>query len=306
MLRRSPDVSVVVPAFNEESQIGDTLRALQAQRFDGRFETIVVDNGSTDRTAEVVRRCGATLAFEPTRGPAAARNAGLARAQGRIVCHLDADAVPSRGWVQAMADAMADPSVVLVGGRSVSFPPKTGAERYMAASGRIDAVEYIRRPLFPFVPSRNMAVRREAATAIGGWSEEFLTGEDVEFCHRLLQRFPDSMIYAPRALLMHRNRASEEALARQAWGYGEGVANLYARYPGTLRWGTTDVGQVAVKRIGYWVDALACRVGHRLGIVPNERFERAHFHHVWKRAFWAGFASYRRTGRYAAGVAGGV
>ena len=63
---------------------------------------------------------------------------------------------------------------------------------------------------------------------------------------------------------------------------------------------------MAGKRIGNWADALLCGAGHRWGIVPRDRFERAHFHHVWKRAFWSGFGSYRRTGRYALEADGGA
>jgi glycosyltransferase involved in cell wall biosynthesis len=89
-------VSVVIPAYNAAHTIGGTLKALQAQSDAPEFETIVVDNASTDDTAHVARQCGATVLYEQRRGPAAARNCGLRHASGEIIAHLDADTVPSR------------------------------------------------------------------------------------------------------------------------------------------------------------------------------------------------------------------
>ncbi len=295
----TPQVSVVVPVLNAVSTVGEMLRALAAQRFDRPWETIVVDGGSNDGTQALVARFPVTLVVEPKRGPAAARNNGLLLASGDLICHLDADTVPTRDWLRALVAPFEDPTVVVVGGKTVSLPSQTPAQSYMAASGRIDAVDYIHRPIFPFVPSRNMAVRREAALAIGGWANECITGEDVDFCHRLLARFPDSMRYAERAVVLHRNRASDDELRRQAWGYGEGVAHLYARYPGEVRWRRTDPLRVAGKLIGYSLAPIALSGAHRLGLANVGRVERAHYHRIWKWAFWRGFFSYRRTGSYA-------
>src|SRR5207244_5260834 len=114
--------------------------------------------------------------------------------------------------------------------------PTTPAERYVAASGLIDAERAVHREPFPFAPSMNMAVRRDAALAVGGWAADMPTGEDVDFSFRVLRHHGNGISYRPGAVLFHRNRPTAERLRRQAWTYGEGAADLYLRYPEVVRW----------------------------------------------------------------------
>jgi glycosyltransferase involved in cell wall biosynthesis len=107
--------SVIVPAHNAAGTIGATLEGLAAQDVDGEFEVIVVDDGSTDATAEIA--AGATLDVAlltggPRRGPAPARNAGAARARGETLAFLDADCVPGTSWLRAGLKAMAGADLV--------------------------------------------------------------------------------------------------------------------------------------------------------------------------------------------------
>jgi glycosyltransferase involved in cell wall biosynthesis len=293
-----PTVSVVLPVRNGATTIGDTLAALEAQavRPPG-YELLVVDNGSDDRTQDIVRAHGVTPLEEPTPGPSAARNCGLRSARGDVVACLDADTVPSRRWLAALVSAFADPTVLFVAGRTLPFPPRTPAERYVAAAGVFDAERLVRRTSFPYAPSLNMAVRRDAAMAIGGWAEELTTAEDVDFAFRLLRRWNTTIGFQPDAVLFHRNRSSDEALRRQAWTYGEGVAHMYARHPDELRWDGVKslrvVGWLAMRSVAPGVLA----VGRALGQVSPERLEFARYHRLWTWSFWRGFASAYREKR---------
>ena len=86
-----PLVSVVIPAFNATRFIRDALASIVRQEY-GPLEILVVDDGSSDGTAEVARSFGATIVIEqPNRGPAAARNRGIAAAQGGLIAFLDTD-----------------------------------------------------------------------------------------------------------------------------------------------------------------------------------------------------------------------
>lgn len=283
-------VSVVIPVLNGGHTIGDTLRSLQGQAPAATSsETIVVDNGSTDDTAAVVRRFGVTLLHEAKPGAAAARNRGLHAASGEIVAFCDADTVLTRRWLAELLAAFEDPEVTLAAGRIVCYPPKTGAERYLATCGVYDVERAVGRPVFPLAPSGNMAVRREAALAVGGFDEAMLTAEDADFCHRILRVYPGQIAYRAGAMLFHRSRPTAAELRRQAWVYGEGVARLYVRYPEILPWNLRQVAIIAGKVLSRGTLPLLLAPGRLLRVIPGERVEFATYNRLWTWWFWCGF-----------------
>jgi glycosyltransferase involved in cell wall biosynthesis len=112
------DLWVVVPAYNEERGIGATLRALQAQQ-DRDFRLVVVDNASTDRTADVVREAGVEVITEPQKGTGAAADTGMRHAIAHGATHLartDADCLPAPDWTAAVRRGFAA-GLELIGGR---------------------------------------------------------------------------------------------------------------------------------------------------------------------------------------------
>ena len=122
-----PVVSVVVPAFDAESTLGEQLGALAGQVGAPVFEVLVCDNGSRDGTAGVVwsfvGRSVGSVAWSGVRlvdasvrrGPAAARNVGAGRARGEFLVFCDADDVVSPGWVAALHAGLADHDLVAGG-----------------------------------------------------------------------------------------------------------------------------------------------------------------------------------------------
>jgi glycosyltransferase involved in cell wall biosynthesis len=121
-----PLVSVVIPALNEESNIGRVVRSIFSQcPYGTELEVIVVDDGSCDKTVEEAKEAGATvLAYEGEDNggnPAAARNRGIRLARGDPLIFLDADCVPVDGWLQALLAAH-QAGAVIVGG-SLELPP---------------------------------------------------------------------------------------------------------------------------------------------------------------------------------------
>lgn len=97
-------ISVVIPAYNEEKYLPACLRALQQQTYPAdRYEIIVVDNASTDRTAQIARSFGAKVVYEPAKGFAQARQAGFAAATGQVIASTDADTIVPPFWLERIA-----------------------------------------------------------------------------------------------------------------------------------------------------------------------------------------------------------
>src|SRR3954466_13720190 len=106
-------VSVVIPARDAAALIGRAVGAAVAQDLHDDFEVIVVDDGSTDATAQIARDAGARVISNPSPlGPADARNAGVAAAGGELIAFTDADCVPAPGWLQAGVAALAHADLV--------------------------------------------------------------------------------------------------------------------------------------------------------------------------------------------------
>ncbi|WP_168207591.1 glycosyltransferase family 2 protein [Microlunatus elymi] len=109
--------SIVIPARNEAGYLAATLRGLQRQDFPGDYEVIVVDNGSTDETAEIARTWGARVISEERRGVCQARDAGTRAAHGEIVVSTDADTTHPVDWLSRIDRTFrADPRLVAVSG----------------------------------------------------------------------------------------------------------------------------------------------------------------------------------------------
>src|SRR5262245_4351161 len=128
MTEREPDIAVVVATRNRCVLLEETLDALMSQRWPtDHYEIVVADNGSTDATAETVRRAAARPHGCPIRhvfvaepGKSHALNAALRVTRCELLAFTDDDVKPDPGWLAAIADAFGDPAVQFVAGRT--FP----------------------------------------------------------------------------------------------------------------------------------------------------------------------------------------
>jgi glycosyltransferase involved in cell wall biosynthesis len=295
----APGVSVVVPVYNAAATLPPLLRSLGAQlpHSLGDTEFLIVDNGSTDDSLELLERsdlANLMVLREAKRGPAAARNRGLAVARGEVLALLDADCVPTRGWLRALVEPFMDSSVVLVAGGSASYPPRTGAQRFAARYGLNEAQRAVYNPMIPFANTRNMAVRRAAALEVGGWPEELTHGEDVEFSYALRKRLGCTIEFRPDALVFHQDRESDEDLVRQAYSYGRGTAVLYRRHADEVAWTLGQRVHRLRRSTQRRLSARLADVGRRLGRVSTADAEFAAYLVLWDRSFWRGFVDGRR------------
>jgi GT2 family glycosyltransferase len=226
-----PTVSVVVCAYNASSTIGECLDSLERLTYP-RYEIIVVDDGSQDSTADVV--CAhehVKLIRVPNGGLSVARNLGLGQATGEIVAYVDADVRVDQDWLTFLIRPFLESDVVAVGGPNVVPPDDSWVAQCVACAPGGPIHVLLDDRIAEHVPGCNLAVRREALLAIGGFNPIYLrAGDDVDVCWRL-QAHGWQLGFAPAALVWHRHRDSVKAFWRQQVGYGEGQAWLIPHHP---------------------------------------------------------------------------
>ena len=119
-------ISIIIPAYNEEKNIGQCLQSLKNQNFPADdYEIIVINNVSTDKTGEIAKKMGVKVIFESKKGVAFALKKGFDEAQGKIVAMTDADTAVNPNWLKNMTEAFKkDQEVTSIGGRTF-FRPRT-------------------------------------------------------------------------------------------------------------------------------------------------------------------------------------
>ncbi len=286
-------VTVVVPVLNGADTIRDTLTGLTHQACHGlsAVEILVVDNGSTDATRSIVAQFPVTLLDEPKRGPSAARNRALHVARGAVVAHLDADAIPTRRWLTEIVAPFADPKVLQVAGRMVGDRPTTAVERYYARRFLDREAENATAEGFPFAASGNMAVRREAALAIGGWDEDFIVAQDVDLSYRLLRRFGSSIHYQRNALALVRSSRTPFELMQRAFKYGQGRARLWLRHREAVQFGPARAARIVAGLAVLSVWPHMVRAAKHAGRATDADVQDAVCHRLWNWWLWRGFMS---------------
>jgi glycosyltransferase involved in cell wall biosynthesis len=189
-----PLVSVVIPAFNVERFIGETLDAVLQQTYDN-FEVIVVDDGSTDRTAELVREYSQRdprirLYLQSNLGPSEARNTAIAKSRGQFIAPLDADDIWYPEKLQKQVDCM------------LRFGPNTGVvyswTAYLDEQGSLtggfsartdEGRVFLRLLCSNFIATGSVPlIRRSCFAEVGGYRPEFVGLEDKELYLRIAEK----------------------------------------------------------------------------------------------------------------------
>ena len=167
-------ISFIIPAYNEDALLGQTLRALRAAA-DGvgeEFEIIVADDGSTDRTAIIAREHGAVVISINRRQIAAARNAGAAAARGKYLFFIDADTIVTESPLRRAIDAMRDGAVG--GGAAIRMDGATPwyGKLFVAGMMLLDR-------LCGYASGSFLFCTRRAFDAVGGFDEEYWAAEEL-------------------------------------------------------------------------------------------------------------------------------
>jgi len=229
-----PDVSIVIPVYNDPGGIGTTLETLLARTHEA-VEIVVVDNGSDDETPEVVAGYAngskhPKLIFErDIQSSYAARNTGIEYANADIICFLDADQRVTDGWLEAaLAQLDAKDAHYLAPNIELETPENpTRTAQYNQVSGFPieDFLEY-----HQYAPTSCLFVTRELLEDVGHFDERLVSGGDLEFGNRVYDAGYD-LVFAPDSTVIHPARADFRSLWKRNVRIGRGHCQLQRYYP---------------------------------------------------------------------------
>jgi len=220
-------VSVVIPTRDRPLKLERCLGALR-----GELEVVVVDDGSVEgeRVARVVGEAGARLVRLEGRGPAGARNAGVAAAGGEVVCFTDDDCEPAAGWVEALAAPVLAGEAESAAGRTVVAGDASAADRaWQAIANELQRVAASPGSPSPgFAPTCNLACSRQLLAELP-FDESFpaAAGEDRDWAARAAERGSAPRL-VPDAVVTHRPDLTAGSFLRQQYRYGRGAARFRA------------------------------------------------------------------------------
>jgi glycosyltransferase involved in cell wall biosynthesis len=225
-----PRFSIIVCTHNGARTIRETLARIGDLDYPN-YEVIVVDDGSTDETAAIVRDFPVRLISGKNRGLSEARNIGLRAATGEFVAYIDDDAYPDPQWLDYLAASFLTGDHAAVGGPNVE-PPDEGFVAECVANAPGGPVHVLLTDqLAEHIPGCNMAFRKAELESIGGFDAQFRTaGDDVDICWRFAQR-GWTLGFSPAAIVFHHRRSSVRAYLKQQRGYGRAEALLEAKWP---------------------------------------------------------------------------
>jgi glycosyltransferase involved in cell wall biosynthesis len=229
-------ISVIVPVYNDPEGIRETLHSVLNQSSESKeYEVLVVDNGSTDATPEVIREFAAdhqqvALRFErEIQGSYAARNRGIEASEGNILAFVDADMTMGEDWVAAVDRSMQTHEAPYVGCdvEVVIEGDETPVAQYSEANA-FPVAEYMEND--NFAPTCCLVTRRELFDEVGLFDERLVSGGDVEFGQRV-HRAGYEQRFEPNVVLTHPARDSVRSLASKMFRVGRGLRQLARYYP---------------------------------------------------------------------------
>lgn len=229
-------ISVIIPAYNAQHTIAKTLEALQKQDYPDPFEVIVVDDGSVDDTARVVRGFSAVrYVYQVNAGPAAARNHGARIAKGVYLAFTDSDCVPRPDWISMLMRGFTQHEVaVVMGGYGIANPD------IPLASCVHREIVFRHARLMPDFPkvfgSYNFCVKKEIFGGVGGFDVSYrnASGEDNDLSYKI-GRAAGRIYFKRDALVDHYHPVKVSKYLKEQFRHGFWRAQMYVTHPAMLK-----------------------------------------------------------------------
>lgn len=263
-------VSIIVPARNATDVLGGCLQSLCEQSMPkGTYEIIIVDDASTDGTADLARSFGATVVeLGACLGSYSARNRGVEIAGGPIVAFTDADCIADRQWLAEGLQVFDDPTVGCVVGVIEGLRPGlTWVERQQLERETLSEQESLNHSFLPYAQTANAFYRQSVWSELGGFAERWISGGDADLSWRMQKQTAFRVAASRKAVVRHRHRRTVGSMCRQAYRHGIGHAALWRRYRPELKGLSLTASAWGAIRSGAGIVVRAARPG----AIPTRR-----------------------------------
>jgi glycosyltransferase involved in cell wall biosynthesis len=235
-----PEISVIVPVYNNPLGVAKTIEALLNQSLPPQeYEIIIVDNRSTDDTPRVInayvqqypeRIIG--LSENRIQNSFAARNKGLSEARGEIIANTDSDCIPARNWLEEGISCMKSEQAQLVGGKVTFFMSEKQTPAEICDAIKNLRMEYYVRKKQAAVTA-NLFVEKAVLDTIGPFSNTLIAGEDLMWPKKAVSA-GFSLVYAPKAMVLHPARDFQELMKKH---YRVGSSSIHFwKFQGKNKW----------------------------------------------------------------------
>jgi len=212
--KQLPKVSAIIPMYNVEKTIDKCVESLLQQTY-RNIEIIAVDDGSTDKTKDIVRRYPVKLIERRHRGAPAAMNEGFRHSMGDVIFFVEADGYYAANYFELCLPHLKDPTVGTVIGALHAWPDTSLLYKFWESMRKLILVNY--------EPLGGWFFRGKDLEKAGLYNEKIRRGWDIEFCTRLKQKLGYKFAYEPRAVWWHKYDCSMMGILKKHFKYGRNV-----------------------------------------------------------------------------------
>lgn len=250
-------VSIILCTYNGAEKIRETIESLLNQDYpQHKLEIIVVNDGSTDRTAEIIGKYPLKLINHgQNKGLGAARNTGISHASGEIVCFTDDDCRVDKNWVRESVNIYREsPNIDGIGGKIKPYKmdnilekyayygknpiydhvpclnPRSRIKNYLKKSFAIKRQKLKNGQKLASIMGANSSYRKEMLERVGGFDSTFRRGVDWEVNIRL-NRIGVNLVYSDKIIVYHKHRVSLRSFLRHIYEYGKAYARVCNKHP---------------------------------------------------------------------------
>lgn len=228
-------ISIIIPVKNRPD-IRDCLDSLELLDYPkDKIEIIVVDDGSTDSTAQVIQTFEIkAIHLTHTIGASASRNLAAKEANGELIGFIDSDCVAHPNWLKELVPYFEEEKVGIVGGYVSNFYFRSALDRYEDTKSSLNMGRYPFRAeegksSTAYVPSCNLIIRKKVFLEAGGFQEDLNVGEDVDLCWRV-RKLGYHLLYLPQGEIKHKHRNDLRHMLSRRYDYGTSEASLYLKH----------------------------------------------------------------------------